>query len=178
VSESDFGRAGRVDLIVPAWYAVYTRPNHEKRVGEHFASREIEYYLPTYRTTSHWKNRLAVEVERPLFPTYIFARIAWNQHVRILEVPSVISFVGTAREPLPLSSAEIETLRLGLKGVHAQPHPYLNIGERVRIKSGLLAGMQGIVLRMGSGLRVVLTIEQIRKSIVVEVDQADVETMV
>jgi transcription antitermination factor NusG len=174
---SAFSGAGQVYLREPNWYAVYTRHSHEKRAGDHFASRDIEFFLPSYRTMSHWRNRCKVEVERPLFPTYIFVRIAWREYVRILEVPSVISIVGNGRQPLPLPQAEIETLRSGLKLANAQPHPYLNVGERVRIKSGLLAGMEGVVLRMGNALRVVLTIEQIGKSIVVEVDQSDMEAI-
>jgi transcription antitermination factor NusG len=159
------------------WYAVYTRPSHEKRVGAHFASRDIEFFLPTYRTTRRWKNRCKVELAPPLFPTYIFARVAWREHARILDVPSVISIVGNGRQPLPLPNSEVEALRSGLTLVRTQPHPYLNVGERVRIKSGPLAGMEGIVLREGNGLRVVLTVELIMRSIVIEVEQWDLETV-
>jgi transcription antitermination factor NusG len=123
----------------------------------------------------HWKNRRKVELTLPLFPTYIFARVAWCEHARILAVPSVISIVGNGRQPLALPDWEIEALRSSLKQVRTQPHPYLNVGERVRIKSGPLAGMEGIVLREGNGMRVVLTIELIMRSIVIEVEDWDLE---
>ena len=153
----------------------YTKHSHEKRVGDHFSSRGIEFFFPSYRTTHRWKNRCKVELELPLFPTYIFARVAWSEHARVLAVPSVLSIVSNRRQPMPLSESEIEALRSSLRLVRTQPHPYLNVGERVRIKSGPLTGMEGIVLREGNGLRVVLTIELIMQSIVVEVEQWDLE---
>jgi transcription antitermination factor NusG len=159
------------------WYAIYTRPSHEKKVAEHFALREIECYLPSYRTTHRWKNRCTVELELPLFPGYVFARFQWCQHVRVLEVPSVVSIVGNGREPLPLQHSEIASLRAGLDLRRAEPHPYLNIGERARIKFGPLAGFEGIVERKNNGLQVILTLQQIMKSIAVQVEECDLELL-
>jgi transcription antitermination factor NusG len=159
------------------WYAVYTRPSHEKRVAEHCASREIECYLPSYKTTSLWKNRCKVELELPLFPCYVFVRVQWRQRVYVLEVPSVVSIVGNGREPLPLQHSEIASLRAGLELCRAEPHPYLNIGERARIKFGPLAGLEGVVVRKTGGLRVVLTLQKIMKSVAVEVEESDLELL-
>jgi transcription antitermination factor NusG len=159
------------------WYAIYTRPSHEKRVAEHCALREIECYLPSYRTTSRWKNRRKVELELPLFPCYVFVRFQWCQHVRVLEVPSVVSIVSNGREPLPLDHSEIVSLRAGLDLCQAEPHQYLNIGERARIKHGPLAGFEGVVVRKNNGLRVVLTLQQIMKSVAVEIEECDLELL-
>jgi transcription antitermination factor NusG len=157
------------------WYAIYTRPSHEKRSIEHLALREIECYLPSYRTTRRWKNRCTVELQLPLFPSYVFARFPWCEHVRVLEIPGVLSIVGSGREPLPLRHSEIVSLREGLDLRRAEPHPYLNVGERARIRSGPLAGFQGIVMRKNNGLRVILTLQEIMKSVAVEVEEYDLE---
>ncbi len=157
------------------WYAIYTRPSHEKRVAEHCALRQIECYLPSYRSIRRWKNRCTVELDLPLFPGYVFVRFEWHQRVRVLEIPSVVSIVGNGREPLPLEHSEIVSLRTGLKACRAEPHPYLNIGERARIKSGPLSGCEGVVVRKNNGLRVVLTLQQIMKSVAVEVEECDLE---
>ncbi len=159
------------------WYAIYTRPSHEKRVVEHFALRDIECYLPSYRTTRQWKNRLKMELELPLFTGYVFARFQWCQHVRVLEVPSVLSVVGNGREPLPVQHSDIVSLRAGLNLRRAKPHPYLNIGEKARIKFGPLAGFEGIVVRKINGVRVILTLQQIMKSVAVEVEESDLELL-
>ncbi len=139
------------------------------------ALREIECYMPSYRATRRWKNRCTVELELPLFPSYVFARFSWCEHVRVLEIPNVVSIVGSGREPLPLRHSEIVSLREGLDLRRAEPHPYLNIGERARIRSGPLAGFQGIVMRKNNGLRVILTLQEIMKSVAVEVEEYDLE---
>jgi transcription antitermination factor NusG len=160
------------------WYAIYTRPSHEKRAVEHLAMRQIECYLPSYRTTRRWKNRRTMELELPLFPCYAFARFEWYQHAKVLEVAGVVSIVGSGREPLTLKQSEIESLRTGLHQRHAEPHPYLNIGERVRIKCGPLSGFEGIVIRRTNGLRVILTLLQTMKSVAVEVEDCELELLI
>ena len=159
------------------WYAIYTRPSHEKKVVEHLGLREIECYLPSYRVSRRWKNRCQVELELPLFPGYIFARFAWEQRVGVLEVPSVVSILGNGREALPLAPWEIESMRAGLSLRRAEPHPYLNVGERVRILRGALEGFEGVVQRRSNGLRVVLALQAIMKSFVVEVEESDLELL-
>jgi transcription antitermination factor NusG len=157
------------------WYAVYTRHSHEKTVRDAFASRNIECYLPTYSVKRRRINRCTVELSLPVFPTYIFTRIAWGEHVRLLEVPSVISIVGFGLQRPTIPETEIEALRSALKFEHTKPHPYLNSGERVRIRSGPLEGLTGIVLRMGNNLRVVLSVQLIMQSVVIDVEQSDLE---
>jgi transcription antitermination factor NusG len=157
------------------WYAIYTRPSHEKRVIKYFALREIECYLPSYRTTRRWKNRCKVELELPLFPGYVFARFSWSRHIAVLEVPSVVSIVGNGREALPLRHSEILSLRAGLELRRAEPHPNLNIGERARILRGPLEGIEGIVVRRNNGLRVVLSLQQIIRGVAVEMRSVAVE---
>lgn len=159
------------------WYAIYTRPSHEKRVVEHFSLREIECYLPCYRTTHRWKNRCKVELELPLFPCYVFARFQWHQRLCVLNVPSVVSIIGNGREPLPLEHSEIVALRAGLDLRRAEPSPNVSIGERARIKVGPLTGFEGIVVRKSNGLRVILTLQQIMKSVAVEVEECDLELL-
>jgi transcription antitermination factor NusG len=163
--------------LLRRWYAIYTRSSHERRVAEHFASREIESFLPQYRVSHRWKNGCTKTLQLALFPGYIFARIAPIERVRVLEVPSVVSIVGTGREPSPVADSDLETLRAGIAMRKAEPHPYLVVGQRVRICCGALAGMEGVVVRKKNSLRVVLTLELIMKSIAVEVDGDELEAL-
>jgi len=164
----------------PRWFAVYTTPNHEKRVAAHFRSREIESYLPVYRAKRRWKNGCNALLELPLFPGYIFVHIAAHARVRVLQVPSVLWIVGNGRLPVPLCDDEIESLRAGLGARTAQPHPYLTQGCRARIRCGPLTGWEGVVLRTkgaAHGLRVVLSLEAIRQSVAVEVAAEELELL-
>jgi transcription antitermination factor NusG len=157
------------------WFAVYTIPRHEKRLAEHFGVRQIEYFLPLYRTLRRWKDGSRITLELPLFPSYIFVRISRRERARVLEVPGVLSIAGCGREPLPLPDGEIEALRQGIGLVRLEPHPYLVVGERVRINAGPLAGMEGVLIRKKNSFRVVLTLSMIMQSIAVELDVDDLE---
>jgi transcription termination/antitermination protein NusG len=157
------------------WFAAYTNSHHEKRVAEHLAKRQIESFLPLYSAQRRWRNGCKVILDLPLFPGYVFARIDRRERVRVLEVPGVLSLVGFGREPAPLPDHEIEALRSGLGLRKIEPHPYLVIGKRVRIKAGALAGMEGVLVRKKNNFRVVLTLDMIMQSVAVEVDADDVE---
>ena len=157
------------------WFALYTTPRHEKHVSEILAQHRIETFLPLYRTTRRWKKSRPVVLELPLFPTYVFVRIAREARGAVLSVPGVLSIVGSGREPWPLPDPEIEAIRLGLQMRKIEPHPYLTVGERVRIKAGVMTGVEGILVRQKNDLRVVLTLDTIMRSVAVEVDADDIE---
>ncbi len=89
-------------VVFRNWYAVYTCPNHEKRVEKHFRIEGLESYLPLYRVKRRWKNRTTVVLEIPLFPGYLFVRIAQAEQGRVLEFPSVLSLVGNGWGPVSL----------------------------------------------------------------------------
>ena len=160
------------------WFAVYTTSRHEKRVAEHFGQREIEHYLPLYQAERKWKDGSRVTLNLPLFPGYIFVHIPRADRVRVLSVPGALAVVGgTGREPAPLPDGAIEALRSGLERRQAEPHPLLTVGRRARIRSGAFAGMNGIVVKKKTGLRVVITLGQISQSMAVEVGEDDLEPL-
>jgi transcription antitermination factor NusG len=157
------------------WYAAYTAPCREKKVLDHLAIRQIEAFLPLYRSSPKWKNGCHAELERPLFPGYVFVHVAGRERVRVLEVPSVLSIVSRGRVPEPLDDDAIATLRMSLNLRNVEPHPYLVVGERVSIFDGPFAGLSGIVLRRKGSTRVVLTLELLMQSIAVEVNIEELE---
>ena len=159
------------------WYAAYTCANHEKRVREQLEQRSVESFLPLYETVRRWKDR-RMRLQLPLFPGYIFIRMALGDRLLVLKVPSVVRLVGFNGQLAALSNAEIDGLKKGLDyGVRAEPHPFLTTGRRVRIKAGPLEGREGILIRRKGSLRVVLSVELIQRSIVVDVDVADVQPL-
>jgi transcription antitermination factor NusG len=162
----------------PKWFAIYTAPRHEKRVDHYLNQREIEHFLPLYRVRHKWRNGVTAALELPLFPGYLFVRINRNDRVKVLEVPGVLTMVGgTGHVPAALPDEEINALRTGLPLRNAEPHPLLTAGQRARICSGPLAGMVGVVVRNKNGLRVVLTMDLIMRSVSVEVDASELEAV-
>jgi transcription antitermination factor NusG len=159
----------------PRWFALYTTPRHEKHVSEILAQRQIETFLPLYRTTRRWKKSRPVDLELPLFPTYVFARVTQKARGAVLGMPGVLSIVGSARESWPVPDPDIEAIRLGLQMGKIEPHPYLTVGERVRIKAGVMTGVEGVLVRKKNALRVVLSLDTIMRSVALEVDADDIE---
>lgn len=157
------------------WYAVYTYPRHEKKVFESLQSRGFDSFLPTYQEMHRWRNGVKREIDLPLFPGYVFINVDVREKLRILQTPSVASIVGFGGEPAVLPDRDIETLRLALPKLRAEPHPFLRIGDRVRVKSGPLAGLEGILLQKKQGWRFILSMDLILQAVSVEVDCADVE---
>ena len=160
------------------WLAVYTATRHEKCVARHFAEREIESFLPLYPKVHQWKRRSAVSLDLPLFPNYVFVHMSPFRRGALLAVPGVLAVVGRGREPAPLPDGEIESLRAAIERNKFEPHPYLKAGERVRIRSGSMEGLEGILLRKKNELRVVLNLDLIQRSVSVEVDASIVEPII
>jgi len=166
--------AVQVETCESSWYAVYTCPRHEKHVARHAEQRRISCFLPLYRSVRRWKDRRK-ELELALFPGYVFVRVAPQDKLQVLRLPGVVRLVTFNGQPAALPEAVIESLRRGMaEHVGMAPHPYLQVGRRVRLKSGPMAGLEGILRRRKEGLRLVVTIEMLMRTVAVEVDEADV----
>jgi transcription antitermination factor NusG len=160
------------------WFALYTASRHEKRVAQHLSQREIEFYLPLYKSKRKWSDGSRVTLDLPLFPSYLFIHIQRSERGRVLGVPGALAVVGgTGGEPAWLPDATIDALRSGMETRQVRPHPLLTVGQRVRIRSGALTGFEGIVVRNKNSLRVVLTVEHIMQSYAMEVALEDLEPL-
>jgi transcription antitermination factor NusG len=159
----------------PNWYAIYTCARHEKCVAEQMGRRQIRGFLPVYRSIRRWKDRRK-EIEMALFPSYVFAHVSLQDRVRVLEIPGVVSIVGAGGKPVPLADHEIEPFLHGVAGcVKMEPHPFLRAGRRVRLRSGPMAGIEGVLLRRKDGVRLIVSLEILMRAVSVEVDEADLE---
>src|SRR6266851_10312246 len=122
-----------VETIDPQWYAAYTSANHEKRVAEQLGVRSVEHFVPLYESMRRWKDR-KVRLQLPLFPGYVFVRLALRDRLRVLQIPGVVRLVGFNGQPAALPDEEMEILRSGLsQRLRVEPHPFLAVGRRVRI---------------------------------------------
>lgn len=157
------------------WLAVFVMPRHEKRIEEHFRARGIESFLPLFQRQARWKDGSKHTLQLPLFPNYVFARVGYTGRLSVLEVPGVRFIVGGRRHSLPVPDSYIQFLQEGIRRGQIEVHPYLTAGTRVRIRSGVMAGAEGILLRKKNGFRVVLTLEMIMRSVIVEIAIEDIE---
>ena len=157
------------------WYAACTRPRHEKRATQQIEAQRIECFLPLYKSVRRWKDRRK-HLDLPLFPGYVFVHLALSDRLRVLQSPGVLQLISFQGRPAPLPDRDIELLRTGVAGrFGAEPHPYLAVGRRVRVRSGSIAGLEGILVRRKQKFRVVLSISLIQRSVAIEVDEVDIE---
>ncbi len=164
-----------VEYFQPRWYVAQTCANLEKSVLRQLGQRSVEAYLPQYESVRRWKDR-RTRLDLPLFPGYVFVHLPLRDRLRVLQTPSVVRLVGFGGQPIPLLDQEIETLRQGLAyDILIEPHPYLKVGRRVRVKTGPLQGLEGILLRKKSTSRFILTLDLIMRSVAVEIDIAELE---
>jgi transcription antitermination factor NusG len=158
-----------------AWYALYTRHQHEKTVASLLLGKGIQIFLPLYSAVHKWKDR-DKKLFLPLYPGYVFLRDRLDRKLQILTTPGVHSIVGTTRGPEPIPEFEIDAVKRVIESSLAvEPHPFLRCGDWARVTHGPLEGIEGILLRKKNAYRLVLSVEMLRKSVVVEVDASVVE---
>lgn len=157
------------------WYVVYTMPQSERQVVKHLEARQIESFLPTCIATHVWKNRQRVKIVQPLFPSYLFVHIDAAERLAVLQSPGALRLLGNGHCPCPIPAVEIEFLRSEFCRKRLEPYRELAVGERVRVTSGPLQGLQGVFVRKKNSLRFVLTIELIHQHAAVEVGAGEFE---
>lgn len=164
------------DLHDPKWFVLFVRSNQEKRIAQRLAECEVEHFLPCYRSLRQWKDR-RVFLDMPLFPGYVFVRLPFLERAKVLTLPYVVSLVGSRNSPSVVSEDEINWIKAGIEHGNAVPHPGPAVGQRVRIVAGPLSGMQGLLVRRQNGTRVVICLDSISRSFLVEVDLAALELL-
>ena len=166
------------DLVAesaPEWLVVHTHPRHEKQVATRLGGQGIEHFLPLYQTRRKWADR-EVDVDLPLFSGYVFVRVPYESRLRVLKTPSIVGFVSFGGKPAAVQDEEIACLRRGLaQGGKAEPFPFLKLGQTVRVRSGPFAGMTGTLKRKQGRARLVVSLMEIGKSVLLDIDGADIE---
>lgn len=157
------------------WFAIYTRPRHEKKVAGYLNEKGIDVFLPLRTVISRWKDRRK-EVQFPLFGGYVFVHTSPDYRLPVLRTPGVVQFVSREGTPVAIPEDQIQAVRqLVESGLHYDPYPYVKEGMRVRIKRGPLKGVEGIVLSKRKKHLLVLSVDLIQQSAALEIDIADTD---
>ena len=157
------------------WYALLTRHQHEKAVAFALSNKSHEVYLPLYRSIRRWRDR-AKPVWFPLFPGYVFIREGLDRQLQILTTPGIIQIVGWGGRPAIVPRTQLDAVRRLIESrLAVETHPYLQCGDRVRVKTGPLMGLEGILTRKKGVARLVVSMEMLGRSAAVEIDVSNVE---
>jgi transcription antitermination factor NusG len=159
----------------PAWWAVYTRHQHEKTVAEMLSTKGFEVFLPVHDSMRRWKDRQKV-LSLPLFPCYVFVRGRLSRRLQVVTTPGIHMILSRGEQIAVVPEDEILAIRRAVNGNYrVEPHPFLKCGERVRVTRGSLEGVEGILVRKKNLFRLVLSVDMLAQSVGVEVSASDVE---
>lgn len=161
-----------------SWCALYTKHQHERVVAQSLIWKGFEIFLPLYAVARSQRERAKL-LYMPLFPCYVFLRGDVEQRrLDIITTPGVYALVCEAGHPARVPAAEIEGIRQAVaSGARVEPHPCLAYGDRVRVKSGPLAGIEGVLVRQRNICRLVLSVEMLGKAAALEIDAALVQEL-
>jgi transcription antitermination factor NusG len=161
------------------WFAVWTRSRHEKMAAAMLEAVGVTHFLPLKSECHRWSDREKT-VTQPLFDGYLFVRLnpTKDSRLQVLRAPGVAGLVGNQAGPQPIPDREIDNIRAVLAhNVEFSPHPFFNVGDRVRVTRGALAGIEGAFVRSHSDTKLVLSVEMIHQSIAVSIHASDVEPL-
>lgn len=163
---------GMSSALDGAWVAIHVRVNREWTVANELARHGYEQLLPTYVPRQQASGRRAPQ---PLFPGYLFCRYTLNNPHRIVQTPGVLQIVGIGRTPIAVPDDEVEAIRrVVMLGIHSEPWRFLEVGQRVLIRYGPLAGVAGILLAVRNSIRLIVSITLLRRAVALEIDARDV----
>lgn len=153
------------------WYALQVRPRYEKAVSLALKSKDVEDFLPLHSARRRWSDRIK-EVQEPLFQGYVFCRLNPAIRLPVLTIPGVVQIVGSGKNPTAIDPSEIAALQSIVRsGLAATPWPFLRVGQPVRIDSGPLQGIEGILIGIKGSHRLVVSVSLLQRSVAVEIDR-------
>jgi transcription antitermination factor NusG len=153
------------------WFALLTRLGRERHAGTSLENMGYECYLPVSCSTRRWSDRWK-KIETPLFPGYLFCRMNPLDRLPVLTAPGILQIVSVGKTPMPVEEEEIVALqRVEDSRLPTIPWPYLEVGQIARIGDGPLKGLTGIVTRIKSGMKLILSVRLLQRSVAVEIDR-------
>ena len=161
------------------WHAVQTRARHEKVVSERLQEQGLTTFLPMISEVHRWSDRRKT-VELPLFSCYLFVRMVPRneERVRVHRVNGVFGIIGVRGEGTPIPDEQIQAVHtLISEQLPWSFHPFLKIGQRVRIRGGSMNGVEGVLVARNGDRTLVVSIDAIQRSIAVRIEGYDVEAV-
>lgn len=159
------------------WWAIYTRHQHEKTVADMLATKGFDVFLPLYESMRRWRDRKKL-ISLPLFPCYVFVKGGFERKLQVVSTPGVHMMLYRGDQVATIPEEEMSAIRAVVEGrFRVEPHPFLKVGQRVRVLRGAMEGVEGILTRKKNLVRLVLSVDMLAQSVAVEVNAADVESV-
>ena len=157
--------------VAERWFALRVKSRYEKVVATIARNKGFDEFLPLYQSRRRWSDRLK-SIELPLFPGYLFCRLDPQYRLPLLTIPGVLHFVGIGKIPIPIEDTEIAAIQTAVRsGVLTEPWPYLEVGQRVRLEGGPLAGLEGILVGPSKRERIIVSVTLLKRSVAVAIER-------
>jgi transcription antitermination factor NusG len=159
----------------PRWFAIHTRARHERKVALELERAQVETFLPMTKELHRWSDRVKA-VEVPLFSCYVFVRIApgSKQRLTILTASGVLAFVGSGGGS-PIPDSEIDAVRSVVESKVPFSRCMLSKGQRVRVRGGVLDGVEGVLLSGPDERRLQISVGAINQSLSISLQGYELE---
>ena len=159
------------------WYAIHTRAQHEKSVVSHLQRQGLTTFLPLVSEVHRWSDRRKV-VHLPLFTCYAFVhmRLVPESWAKVMGITGVLRLVGTRGQGVPIPDSQIDAVQALLSSsLSYQICPFLQVGQRVRVRGGSLDGVEGLLMARNGDRTLIISVEPIQRSLSVRIDDYKVE---
>jgi len=162
---------------ISKWYALQVRSRWEASTASVLTGKGYQTLVPTYKIRKSWSGK-PKEITAPLFPGYVLCQFDVHDRLPVLITAGVVSVVGRGKTPVPVDDTEISAIQtLVASGCRAEPWPFLEIGQRVRIERDALQGTEGILIQFKGNHRIVLSVSLLRRSVALEIDRSCVRPL-
>jgi len=152
------------------WFALRVKSRCEKAVGAMVRNKGFEEFLPVYECRRSWSDRVKASVQ-PLFPGYVFCRLDPQLRLPVLTIPGVLHFVGIGKIPTPIEDGEIAAIQAAVgSGLLTEPWPYVEVGQRVRLKYPLV-GLEGVLVGSSKQDRIIISVTVLQRSVAVTIER-------
>lgn len=150
------------------WHAVYVSSRTEKKISEMLINKGVEAYVPIVKTMRQWSDRKKM-VELPLLNGYVFVNIANTENDQVMQTKGVVNFVRSEGKIAVIREIEIDRLKqLVALGYHLEANGInkeYKEGDKVKITSGVLKGVEGYVVDAGENKQIEVLLESIGQCI-------------
>lgn len=162
------------------WYALYVRSRSEKSVGELLQKKGVEVYVPLIKTMRQWSDRKKM-VEMPLFSGYVFVKTVTSQADFILRTKGIVGFVKYLGKNAVIKEIELSRVKqlveLGYEMETSVLNKRFQIGEKIKITSGPLKGVEGYVMNLINGDWLEIALESLGQVIKVKLPEGILKTI-
>jgi len=159
------------------WVVVKTKARSEKKFAEYCGRRHVTHYLPLQPSIRTYGRR-KVEYTVPMFPGYVFAQIKPNDKLTLLQSSQSAQVMIPDMRSEKLLIRELNDIRILIRGITQGElviRPQLEIGKSVRVKSGVLKGLNGIVTRRNNKTRISVNVDMVGYSVSLDLHVTEVE---